>query len=54
MKGRIEFSVMEKVVLKPVPLAGADPVPVQLVQVQTVLPSVTGLDTLQVTDAPEL
>lgn len=45
---------MVKVTVFVVPLEGADPVPVQPVHIQVVLPSVTGLETEQVTDVPGL
>lgn len=43
-----------KVALFVVPLEGVDPVPVQPVHVQVVVPSVIGLRTTQVIDVPEL
>jgi hypothetical protein len=46
----VEFSVITKVVKFAEPPDGTDPVPVQPVQTQTVLPSVTGFETLQVTE----
>jgi hypothetical protein len=46
-----ESSVIVKLVEEPDPLV-TEPVPVQPVQVQTVLPSITGLVTLQVTGVP--
>jgi len=50
----MESCVTVKVVEVPLPDEGTDPVPVQPVQVQVAPPSTTGLETLQVTDVPEL
>ncbi len=50
----VEFEVRLKVTVKPVPLDGTEPVPDQPVQVQTLLPSVTGLEIEQVTCEAEL
>lgn len=50
----LESAEIVKVVLVLVPLGGTEPVPVQPVQVQTVLSSVTGLEMRQVTNEPEV
>jgi hypothetical protein len=48
----LESAVIAKDVVVPLPLDGTEPVPVQPVHVQIVLPSVTGLETLHVTEEP--
>ncbi len=50
----VEFEVRLKVMVKLVPFDGTEPVPDQPVQVQTLLPSVTGLEIEQVTCEPDL
>jgi hypothetical protein len=48
----LESRDITNITVVPLPLDGTEPVPFQPMHVQTVPPSVTGLETLQLTEEP--